>query len=168
MNSIKLITLVISVIFSFLLLVFIVYFLTKKFKSKLNNNGKLKISFGIWYAGLFLCGANIISTVINTLSELIDNLVKINPPNFNLQLIKSISLIIGIGFTWFILWFFVVKFLISSIRLKIDEHQEMEDDNFSYFIIKAAMLLGVIFSLSFLLSLVLRTFIPNVEIPFYH
>lgn len=168
MSSLKLITISVSVILSFLLLLFSIYFLTKKFKSKLNNDGRLKVSFGIWYAALFLSGSNVISVVINSITEVIDNLVKINPPKFNLQLVQSISLIIGVGFIWFILWFFVIKFIINAIRLKVDEHQEMEDDNSSYFIIKAAMLIGLIFSLSSLLSLILRTLIPNVEVPFYH
>ncbi|KQR72327.1 hypothetical protein [Pedobacter sp. Leaf176] len=168
MNSLKLITISVSVILSFLLLIFIIYFLTNKFKSKLNEDGKIKVSFGIWYAALFLSGSDVISVVIDTVTEVIDNLLKINPPNFNLQLVQSISLIIGAGFIWFILWFLVIKFLINTIKIKVDEHQEMEDDNYGYFIIKAAMLIGLIFSLSPLLSLILRTLIPNVETPFYH
>jgi len=168
MNLLKLITISVSVTLTFLLLVFIIYFLTRKFKSKLNNDGRLKISYGIWYGALFLSGADIISTVINAVIEIIDNLIKINPTGFNLQLVKSISLIIGIGFIWFILWFFVVQFMTIALRLKTDEHQEMEDDNFSYFLIKSSILVGIIFSLSSLLMVILRAVIPNVEIPFYH
>ncbi|QIL38924.1 hypothetical protein G7074_06295 [Pedobacter sp. HDW13] len=168
MNSLKLITISVSVILSILLLLFIIHFFTKRFKSKLNNDGRIKVSFGIWYAALFLTGTNIISVVINTVIEVIDNLTKINPANFSLQLVKSVSLIIGVGFIWFFVWVFVTKFLIKVIKLKVDEHQEMEDDNFNYFIIKAVMLIGLIFSLSPLLSELLRTLIPSIELPFYH
>lgn len=168
MNSLKLIAVFSSIIVSLILLVIITYFLTKSFKSKINGDGKLKLSFSIWYATIFLSGASIISCMIDVILEVIDNLIKIQPANFNIELIKGISLIIGVSFGWFILWFFVVKFLSRIIPIKVDEYEEMEDDNYSYFVLKGAILIGIILSLSSVLSLILRMFIPNVEIPFYH
>lgn len=168
MNSLKLITISCTIVISFILLLLITYILTKSFKSKINSDGKLKISFGIWYGAIFLSGADIISNLINLVSEIIDNLIKIQPSKFYVELAKAISLTMGVSFIWFLLWFFVVKFLTKIIPLKLDENEEMEDDNFSYFIIKGIMLLSIIFSLSSVLSLFLRTLIPNVEIPFYH
>ncbi|TKC12765.1 hypothetical protein FA048_03865 [Pedobacter polaris] len=168
MNSLKLITISCAIITSFTLLMLINYFLTKNFKSKLNNDGKLKISFAIWYAAMFLAGANIISSIISTIFEVIDNLVKIQPTKFYFELIKAISLVIGIGFIWFMLWFLVIKFLSKIIPIKADENEEMEEDNYGYFLVKGIMLIGLIFSLSPVLSLILRALIPNVEIPFYH
>jgi len=144
------------------------YFLTKNFKSKINNDGKLKIAFAIWYAAMFLAGANIISSIINIIFEVIDNLIKIQPAKFYFELIKAISLVVGVGFIWLILWFLVIKFLTKIIPLKANEYEEMEEDNYGYFLIKGVMLIGLIFSLSPVLSLILRALIPNVEIPFYH
>ncbi|KQB99955.1 hypothetical protein [Pedobacter sp. Hv1] len=168
MNSLKLIIISCSIILLLILLLLITHLLTKNFKSKINNDGKLKISFGIWYSAIFLSGANVISIVINTLSEVVDNLIKIRPVNLYLELIKITSLVIGVGFTWLILWFIVIKFLTKITHLKMDENEEMDDDNFSYFIIKGIMLFAIIFSLSSILSLILRLFIPNIETPFYH
>lgn len=168
MNSLKLITVSCAIILSFILLLLIAYFLTKNFKSKINSDGRLKLSFGIWYAAIFLSGANVISSITDIVFEVIDNLIKIQPANFYFALVKTISLVIGAGFIWLVLWFLVVKFLTKLIPLKFDENEEMEDDNFSYFIVKSAILIGIVFSLSSLLSLILRALIPNVEIPFYH
>jgi len=168
MNSIKLITISSTVTLSFILLLFVIHLLTKGFKSKLNNKGRLKISFAIWYAALFLSGSSIISDIVNAVLEVIDNLININPTNLNVQLIKSGSLIIGVGFVWYFVWYFVVKFSVKVAQFKSDEHQEMEDDNFTYFIVKSAMLIGLIFSLSAILTLILRTLIPNIDMPFYH
>ncbi|RZK59189.1 MAG: hypothetical protein EOO91_05850 [Pedobacter sp.] len=168
MNSLKLITISCTIILSFILLLFLNYFLTRNFKSKINNDGKLKISFGIWYAAIFLAGATIISTIINVVIEVIDNLIKIKPEKLYLELIKATSLAVGVGFIWLFLWYLVVSFLTKMIPLKANEIEEMEEDNFGYFLIKGMMLLGLIFSLSSVLSMMLRTLIPNVEIPFYH
>lgn len=168
MNSIKLITIAVTVILSFSLLTLILYLLTRKFKSKLNSDGKLKISFALWYAAIFISGTSTIFEIINAVFEVVDNLININPADLTFQLIKSNALIIGVGFLWLLTWFFAIKLLIKMIQFKTDEHQEMEDDNYSYFLIKAAMLIGVIFSMSSLLNLILKTLIPNIEIPFYH
>lgn len=168
MNSLKLITISCAITLSFILLLLIAYFLTKNFKSKINSDGRLKLSFGIWYAAIFLSGANIVSSITDIVFEVIDNLIKIQPHNFYFSLVKTISLVIGVGFIWFVLWFLVVKFLTKLIPLKLDENEEMEDDNFSYFIVKSGILIGIVFSLLSLLSLILRALIPNVEIPFYH
>jgi hypothetical protein len=168
MNTLKLITISCTIIISFILLLLITSLLTKSFKSKINKDGRLKISFGIWYAAIFLAGANIISSIINIVVEVIDNLIKIQPPKFYIELVKAISLIVGVGFIWLLVWFFAVKFLTKVMPLKTIDNEEMEDDNFGYFLIKGIMLLSIIFSLSSVLSLILRMLIPNVQIPFYH
>lgn len=168
MNSLKLIAISSTIIISLTLLLFIIYLLTKKFKSKINLEGKLKTAFGIWYTSIFLSGASIISNITSITSEVLDNLTKIRSINLYVELVKTVSLVIGAGFIWLILWFFVVTFLTKIIPIKTDETEEMEDDCFGYFMIKGAMLIGIIFSLSPILSLMLRTLIPNIEVPFYH
>lgn len=117
---------------------------------------------------MFLSGANIISNILQTVFELADNLIKIQPTNLKLEFAKSTSLILGIGFIWFVLWLYVVKLLIKLVIPKVDESEEMDEDNFGYFTLRGVMLIGIVFSLSSVLTLILRTFIPNAEIPFYH
>jgi hypothetical protein len=168
MNSLKLISISYFIVISFTLLLSISYLFIKKFKSIFNNDGKLKLSFGIWYGAIFLAGSNVISCLLNVVFEVVDNLIKIGPNKIYLESIKTISLIMGVGFFWFILWFMVVKFLSKLTYLKTNDIEEMEDDNFSYFIIKGAILLGIIFSLSSLLSLIIRALVPTIEVPFYH
>ncbi len=168
MNLLKSITISSFIVISFAVLFLIIYLLIKKFKSKINSDGKLKISYGVWYAAIFLAGSNVISSTTNVAFEALDNLIKIQPAKITLEILKAMSLIIGIGFIWLLLWFFVVKFLTKLIPFKNDENEEMEDDNFGYFIIKGVLLIGIIFSLSSVLILILRSLIPNIEIPFYH
>ena len=168
MNPLKLITISITIVISLIVLLLMIYLLTKNFKSRIDNDGKLKLSFGIWYSAIFLSGANIISSIIQAVFETIDNLIKIQPVRLYLEIVKSLSLIVGVAFVWLVIWFFVIKFLTKIIPIRLNEQEEMEDDNFSYFLIKGVILIGVIFSLSSVLSLILRSLIPNVEIPFYH
>lgn len=168
MNYLKLIAISCVVIISVIILLVITHLLTKNIKSRINNEGRLKLSFGIWYSAIFLSGSNVISTIIDIVFEVIDNLIKIEPTNFYRELIGTISLVIGAGFIWFILWFLVVNFLTKIVPLKFNENEEMEDDNFSYFVVKASILIGIIFSISSVLKLILKVLVPNVEIPFYH
>lgn len=168
MNTLKLIAISCSIILILILLFGICYLLTKKFKARINTDGKVKLSFSIWFGAIFLAGANIVNLTLNMVFEIIDNLIKIQSNDFSLELIKGIFSVIGVGFVWFLLWFFVVKFLTKFLPFELNEIEEMEEDNYGYFIIKGVIFLSIIFSLSPVLSLLLRTFIPNIQIPFYH
>ena len=45
---------------------------------------------------------------------------------------------------------------------------EMESDNYSYFLIKGILLIGLILSFMPVYEIILSAFIPSVQIPFYH
>lgn len=168
MNTLKLFTLPITILVSFILLLLIIHLVLKPFKARLDEEGKLKLSYGIWFASLFLSGANIITSIIRVGQEAADNIYKMQPKQMLVILIKSISSVVGLGFLWLLIWFFAVKFLTRIIVFKGNDEQEMSANNYGYFIVKGVILLGVVFSLSSILELVLRIAVPTIEIPFYH
>lgn len=49
-----------------------------------------------------------------------------------------------------------------------NEEQEMSNNGTAYFILKGSILLGTTRSLTAVLELILRVFIPNAEVLFYH
>ncbi|WP_199140005.1 hypothetical protein [Pedobacter sp. ASV12] len=168
MNSLKPIAIAGTVTLLLMLLLLTAYLLTKRHKSKLNADGKLKRSYAIWYAAIFLSGAKIIAQVLEISIEIIDNLIKIHPAALLLTLCKAIALVSGSAFICFVSCVFITKTFIQLILFKTNENEEMEDDHVGYFIIKSAMLIGMVFSLSDVISLLLRTFIPAIQIPYYH
>lgn len=167
MNIHKLFTPPITILISFTLLLFIIHLLLKHFKAKIDEEGKIKISYGIWFAALFLSGSNIITSIVAIGLEATDNIYKMQPTGIIMELIRATACIIGLGFVWFLIWYFIVKFLIKMVY-KTDDEQEMANDNYTYFLMKGVVLLGTIFSLSAIFELMLRMTIPTIDLPFYH
>lgn len=113
-------------------------------------------------------GASVITTVVIIVVETIYNLVKRHPAKIIQELLKAVSSILGLAFLWFLIWYFVVKFLTTMLLKNRNEEQEMSSDGTAYFILKGSILLGTTRSLTAVLKLILRIFIPNAEVHFYH
>lgn len=168
MNSLKLISIAIIVITSFILLLLTTNLFTRQYKSRLNSKGKVKLSFAVWYAAIFLSGANIINSSIPLIIQSIDNIIKKNSSHLYQDIMKAISLLLGTAFVWFIAWLFIAKLFTKLIFFKTNELEEMEEDHYSYFIVKAMVLIGIVFSLAPLLSEVLRPLVPSIQTTFYN
>jgi hypothetical protein len=168
MNTLKLFTLPITILISFVLLLLIIHLILKPFKAKKDEEGNLKLAYGIWFFALFMSGASIVTDVVRLSLEVVDNVIKIRPDQLILVMVRSIASITVLAFLWFLIWFYVVKFLTKIVVYKGSDAQEMSANNYTYFIIKGSILLGIVLSLSSVLELILRLVVPNIEVPFYH
>ncbi|NRF37758.1 hypothetical protein [Pedobacter foliorum] len=168
MNKIKLFTLPITILISFVLLLLIIHLILKPFKAKKDEDGNLKLAYGIWFFALFMSGASIVANVVRLSLEVVDNVTKIRPDQLILLIIQSIASITILAFLWFLIWFYVTKFLTKIVVFTGSDGQEMSANNYTYFIIKGSILIGIVLSLSSVLELLLRLVVPNIEVPFYH
>lgn len=168
MNIEKNFTLTIIGIVAIAISITIIQFLLRKEKKKSEIEGKIKISFGIWLASILL-GATIINLkTITILNEALDYIYKVNANELTIEIAKISSIFIGISAIWLIIWFFIVKvFAVIFVGKRSDEN-EMENDNYVYFIIKGIMLICFLLGLLPILENLLKAFLPNIEIPFYH
>ena len=146
----------------------IIQFLLRKEKKKSEIDGKIKISFGIWFSSILL-GATIINLkTITILNEALDYIYKVNSNELQIEIAKISSIYIGLSAIWLLIWFFIVKVFSVIFVGKRNDENEMENDNYVYFIIKGIMLICFLLGLLPIFENLLRAFLPNIEIPFYH
>ena len=117
---------------------------------------------------LFLSASVIQIKSISILSEAVDNIFKLKIEGAVFEVLKTSSIYIGISSLWFLLWYFIASvFAVISIG-KRDDLIEIEKDNYTYFLIKGIILFGTVISLSSVFEMLLRFFVPSIQIPFYH
>ena len=102
------------------------------------------------------------------LSEAIDNIYKMNATNAFIETSKTASLFIGLSAVWFLICYFIANLLSTVITGNRNAVNEMEADSYAYFLIKGALVIGFILCLSPIFETLLRAFMPNVQLPFYH
>ena len=168
MNISKTITLAIAGLVAIAIVLLIIQLLLKKLKLKSEIDGRLKLSYAIWFVTLFIAASIVNSKTISILSEAMDNIYKMNPPNILGESIKAISLFIGLGAVWFVIGVYIANLLVVIIVGKRRDSNEMEADNCSYFLIKGFLVIGFVLCLLPTFEILLRTFITSVQLPFYH
>jgi hypothetical protein len=168
MNAQKTIILIFAGIVSIAISLLIIQLLMKKFKQKIGNNGELNKSFTIYFSILFLAFSFVQIKSITIMSEAVDNIYKIQSTNVVLEIFKTTSIFIGMSSLWYLLWYFISNIFTIIVTGNRKDLIEFEKDNYSYFLIKGFILIGVILSLSPILESFLRFFIPSIQIPFYH
>lgn len=168
MNSSKTVTLTIIGVVAIVIMLLVIQLLLRKLKIKSEQEGRLKNSYGVWFATLFIAATITMGRTIAILGEAIDNIYKNISTNINGEVAKTASLFIGLAAFWFIVWYFVANLLAVTILGKRKDQNEIEADNVSYFLIKGVLIIGFILCLLPVFEIILRTFMPNVQIPFYH
>lgn len=158
------ITSLISVSIAFLM----VQILLRKIKRVAEIEGKLKISYGIWFITLFSAAVFVLTKTIISLDEAINNIYKINVEKPILEIVKTSSLCIGFAGMWFLICYFISNIFSMIITGNRKQLKEMELDNYTYFLIKGISIIGFVICLSPVFETILRAFMPNIQIPFYH
>lgn len=164
----KTITLTISAIIAVAIMLFIIQLLLRKLKPNSEFESKLKISYVAWFSSLFIAASIVTEETIKLLSMALDNIYKNILDNLYGQLIETTSLFIGLSAVWFLILYFISNLLSVTIVGKRKNMNEIESDNVSYFLIKGILIIGFVFCLSPVFEIILRRFIPSIEIPFYH
>lgn len=168
MNTSKTITLTIAAIIAIAIMLLIIQLFLRKLKPKSEQDGRLNNSYGVWFITLFIAAIITTSKTISMLSEAIDNIYKYVSNNVIGEVAKTSSLFIGLSAVWFMVWYFVANLLSVTIVGNRKDQNEIEADNVSYFLIKGVLIIGFILCLSSVYEIILRTFMPNAQIPFYH
>jgi hypothetical protein len=168
MNTNKTLILTLAGIIAIAITLLIIQLLTKKVQQKSALEGRFKISYGIWFCTLFIAASITMQKAIFILNEALDNIYKLNPTGQFANILKTASLLLGFGAVWLLIWYLVTNILSIVIVGKRLDGNEMEADNYTYFLIKGILLIGFILILSPIFDEVLRAFIPNIQMPFYH
>ena len=168
MNTSKTLLLTIAALVVLLIMLLAIQLLLRNIKNKNTKDGKFKLSFGILFTTLFLAASINASKTINLFAEAIDNIYKTNAQSIVGASAKTGSLFIGVTALWFISWYFIVNMVAVTITGKRSAEKEMDADNYSFFLIRGILLIGFTLCLLPILEIVLRSFMPSVQLPFFH
>jgi hypothetical protein len=167
MNTSKILILSFTVLILLSMVLFIAQLLLRK--AKTNSDEKISTqATGTWFITLFLSGALLTGKTISVFAEAIDNVIKINQPDPLLTIFKMGSILAGFTIVWLMSWYYLSNKLSVIITGKRNVYQEVQAGNYIFFLIRGSILIGFIFCLLPVFELLIRTFIPHVEVPFYH
>lgn len=165
MNISQTLTLFVTGLISIALLLFAMQIKFTKL-SKNNEDGKLKISFSIWAGAIFLSSSLMLSKMLTTLNDALNIYKSFNSPI--ISALKTSSIYVGLSAIWIIVLIFIINILSNLIFEDRKQKQEMENDNYAYFILKSLMLIGSTLSLLPAFESLLKIFLPIIQTPFYH
>lgn len=101
------------------------------------------------------------------MSEYIDTVYKTNSANHLAEIAKTSVLFIGLTNVWLILWYFITQAFSLLIAGKRTDVNEIENNHYTYFLMKGIVFIGFIYCLMPVFEMLLRTFLPTIEIPYY-
>jgi hypothetical protein len=134
--------------------------------SKNNEDGKLKTSFSIWAGTIFLSSSLMLSKMLTMLNDALNIYKSFDSPI--ISALKTSSIYVGLSAIWIVVLIFIINILSNLIFEDRKEKQEMENDNYAYFILKSLMLIGSILALLPAFESLLKIFLPIIQTPFYH
>lgn len=167
MNNPKIMILSAAALVMLSMLLFLARFLLRKIISKKPEGEAITLASGIWFSTFFLSGTILISKTIFVFIEVVDIFLKINPADAMLNDFKTGSFLSGLTMLWLTLWYFLTNTLTIIITGKRNTVEEAQVNNYIHFLIRGIIHLGFIICLLPAFEMMLRTFIPHIEVPFY-
>lgn len=128
----------------------------------------LSISYATLTGGLFLSYGLILSKIIQLLITTLDVLYRSGNDHLTWESIKSCSVFVGCGIIWFLAGYFLSAFLLDIIIGKHNTKDEIEKNNYPYFIARCLLLITFVIIFNPILERFLNLFIPVLEVGIYH
>lgn len=167
MEITKIITLTVIGIIAIAISLTVTQLLLRKAKSKSENDGKINLAYGILFLSWVISFSFLNLKSISIMSEYIDTVYKIKSVNTLVDITKTSVLFIGLTNIWLILWYFITKAFSLLFTGRRTDINEIENNHYSYFLMKGIVFIGYIYCLMPVFEILLRTFLPNIEIPYY-
>jgi hypothetical protein len=164
----KTISLIIIIVIGIAINLTIIKLLLSKLYKNVDDKTFNKSSFLIEFTSLFIASSILFSKSIYAANEAIDIILKLRLSNTFFETIKVSAVYFGLNILWLLVLYFVSIPLSSIVIGNRIQKIEMDNNNYSFFIVKGLILLGlVIISLS-LQESICRIFIPSISIPIFH
>lgn len=167
MDTTKIITLTIIGIIAMAISLTVTQLFLRKAKSKSENEGKINLAYGILFLGWVISFSLLNVKSISIIIEYIDTIYKINSAHHFAEIAKASVLFIGLTNFWLILWNFITQAFSLLIGGKRTDVNEIENNHYTYFLMKGIVFIGFIYCIMPVFEMLLRIFLPNVEVPYY-
>lgn len=151
---------------TFISSIVLIKFLLKK--SQIAIEKEVNISYAIWSICM-LIGFNILNIKsISIASEAIDIIYKLKVSNILVEIFRIITIFIVINSICFFISYFSINYLSIILLGKRKNTAELQNNNYSYFVIKGVLFVCLTSCLLALIERLLRNFLPILSTPFYH
>jgi len=151
-----------------LLLLGIVCYLIKQLAfGKRKTNESINVSEAIYLASLVIAAGLIFQKVLQSIAVAFDNISKMQYDKIYFQFIKTSSAISVSGIILFVVSLYMARFLSTLFFGNRKPIVEFGDDNWSYSIIRGALMLTVSFMLLQVGESIFSYLIPGITLPYY-
>lgn len=154
-------------IIAFAISLIITQLIIRKEKRKSETDGLTNLSFGILFGSWIISISQINYKLINALNELYDIIYKTNAKNQFFNSTKSTVLFMGISLFWLIFINSLARIVNKIFSQNRDNCIEIENNNYVYFLNQGLVFIGMIYCSMPILDLLLRYFLPEIEIPYF-
>lgn len=167
MNTGKITTLFLIGLIALAISVTMTQLLTRKEKIKAGNDGKINMAYAILFSSWIIALAMLNFKAVTTLDEFSDLVRKINPEKALTEILKTGVLFIGLTNTWLAIQYYITKVFLWIFTGNRNDSNEVENNNYTYFLMRGVLMVGFIYALMPVFEKLLRLFFPDIEIPFY-
>lgn len=167
METTKTITLLCTGVIAVTISLTLTRLLIRKEKISSEKEGKIILSYGILFTSWVLGFSLLNLKTISVLNEYFDMVYKVYSSNHLIEISKTGILFIGLTNLWLVFWHYVTKVLSLLFLGRRDSQNEMESNNYVYFLVNGTIFISFIYILMPIFENALRTFFPELEIPFY-
>ncbi|MBK0370089.1 hypothetical protein [Flavobacterium agrisoli] len=151
------------------LLFYTISFISRKRFALVNNEPKVNTSYTIWLMAILIAFFIFLKPALEAIENTIEILIYSKTvDNTFWEVMQKIIVFVGFTFLFTFSTYFISNGILISVFGKRLEAVEMTNDNFTYFLIKGVVLLGLAFSILTVYQHLLDWFIPAVHAPFYH
>ena len=146
----------------------LIHFLAKRKKIKPESGDKLSLAYSIWFCSLIIAFAFHLKIALQQIENSIQFIIYSDEiQNTFLAVVEKISIFIGFCFIATFLAYYIVNFVIKISFNNREESHEIENENYSYFLLKGTVLIVFILISLPVFEHFLMWFLPKVETPFY-
>lgn len=168
MNTTKLITLALIAIISLAISLLTTQFVFKKIKATSESQEKFNLAFGVFFTSWVISFSMLNQKIVVILNEFIDLVYKTASTGQLITIVKSSILFIGLSNCWLLVCYFLTRVVSDLIAGKRTLINEIESNHYVYFLMYGFVFVSFVFSSIPIFEIILRIFLPNIEIPFYH
>ncbi len=167
MNTTKIIILTCIGIIAIATSLVIVQLIIRKEKAKSENEGKIRLAYGVLFVTCLIVSLMLNVKGVTVFGEYVDTFYKVNPDSILMPVIKTGVLFIGLINIWFVIWYFGLKVFALLFVGRKSAVIEIENDNYVYFLMTGIVFLGFISVLMPVFDIILRFFMPELEVSYY-
>lgn len=167
MDTTQIVTLTVIGIIAMAISLTVTQLFLRKAKAKSENEGKINIAYSILFLGWVISLSLLNMKSISIMNEYYDTVYKMNSAYHLAEIAKVSVFFIGLTNIWLVLWNFITQAFSQLIAGKRTDVKEIETNHYTYFLMKGMVYISFIYCIMPVFEMLLRMFLPNIEVPYY-